>query len=232
MKPPIPPSIKESRPATLQWAGEELVLLPERALWWKRMRTLFLADPHFGKASAFRAAGLPVPELSQRGDLARLELILMNTGVAKLVILGDFFHAKTGRSQATLSALAAWRQRQASLEMILVLGNHDQHAGTPPKEWEIQCVNGPWLLPPFQCFHEPPEKPKDFSLAGHLHPSFHLRERIGSGLRGPCFHFGARVAVLPAFGGFTGTRPIRPKSGDRVFMIGPEEVIEVTPRRR
>lgn len=232
MKLPIQPTLEGSGPATLGWAGEELVLLPERALWWKRMKTLFMADPHFGKASAFRAAGLPVPELSQRGDLARLELILMNTGVAKLVILGDFFHAKTGRSQATLSALDSWRKRQASLEIILVLGNHDQHAGVPPQEWGIQCVKDPWPMPPFQCFHEPPEKPKGFSLAGHLHPAFQLRERIGSGLRSPCFHFGARVAVLPAFGSFTGTHRIKPKSGDRVFMIGPEEVIEVTRAQR
>jgi len=29
-------------------AGERLVLLPERAAYWERARTLLVADPHFG----------------------------------------------------------------------------------------------------------------------------------------------------------------------------------------
>ena len=44
----------------IEWAGEKLVLLPERAIWWAREKTLFIADPHFGKASTFRSAGLAV----------------------------------------------------------------------------------------------------------------------------------------------------------------------------
>lgn len=213
---------------SLEWGGESLTLLPERAVWWARESTLFIADPHFGKASAFRHAGIAVPETSHSDDLVRLAMALSRTGAKRLVILGDFFHAKTGRSETTLSELAAWRGQRPELAIILVPGNHDRHAGGPPEDWRIECVTDPWFLGPFACVHEPQEITHRFVLAGHLHPSFGLRERIGSGLHGPCFFFGRRVAVLPAFGTFTGTHPVKPKRGDRVFLTGEDQVIDVS----
>jgi len=40
--------------------GEELLLLPQRALWWPAQKTLLVADLHFGKAATLRAHGIPV----------------------------------------------------------------------------------------------------------------------------------------------------------------------------
>ncbi len=212
---------------TIEWAGEELALLPERALWWERESTLFITDPHFGKASAFRVAGIPVPEFADHDDLARLAEMVRRLSAERLVILGDFFHAKMSRSKATLSALTEWRGKHVSLAMHLVLGNHDRHAGAPPDEWGIQAVKGPWRLAPFLCNHAPETAKGDFVLAGHWHPSFRFSDGIGSGVHAPCFYFSSGVAVLPAYGSFTGLHPVRPKPGDRVFMIGPGEVIEI-----
>ncbi len=214
--------------AAIRWGGEDLVLMPERALWWPRERTLFIADPHFGKASTFRSAGIPVPELAHTDDLARLDDILRRTDAQRLVVLGDFFHAKIGRTAATLEALEAWRVRQRELEITLVLGNHDRHAGPPPAEWDFACVAGAHGLAPFVCVHEPRECAEGFVLSGHIHPSYQLGEAIGRGLGGPCFHFGARGATLPAFGTFTGTHRMKPEPGDRIFIIGPDAVVEVS----
>lgn len=214
--------------AAIRWGGEDVVLMPERALWWARERTLFIADPHFGKASTFRSAGIPVPELAHADDLARLENILRRTEARRLVVLGDFFHAKIGRTAATLEALAAWRARQRELEITLVLGNHDRHAELPPVEWDFACVAGEHGLAPFVCVHEPRECADGFVLSGHLHPAYRLGEAFGGGLGGPCFHFSARVATLPAFGTFTGSHRIPPAPGDRIFIVGPEAVVEVS----
>lgn len=213
---------------SLKWGGECLELLPERAVWWARESTLFIADPHFGKASAFRHAGLAVPETAHGDDLHRLDQALDRTGAKRLIILGDFFHARSGRTEATLSDLAAWRGRQADLAVVLVSGNHDRHAGSPPEAWRFECVSKPWLLGPFACVHEPQEIPRRFVLAGHLHPSFGLSDRTGSEVRGPCFYFGRKVAVLPAFGVFTGTHPVKPRRGDQVFLSGDDQVIDVS----
>lgn len=212
---------------TLEWGGESLTLLHERALWWPAEKTLFIADPHFGKAATFRFAGIPVPETSHDDDLKKLSFILTHTAAQRLVILGDFLHAKNGRSEELFAALHAWRERHSGIEMVLVEGNHDRHAGALPGELRITCVKGPWTLGPFHCRHEPQEAVELPVLAGHIHPAFRLSERIGGSIHSPCFHFAPRLAVLPAFGSFTGTHSIRPSQGDRVFLVGEDSVLEI-----
>lgn len=213
---------------TLEWGGETLTLLPERAAWWAAASTLFIADPHFGKAAAFRFAGIPVPETAHEEDLERLSHILTHTSARRLVILGDFLHARTGRNEAMFAALRAWREQHAELEIVLVEGNHDRSSGALPEELRITCVKGPWRLGPFHCRHEPEEDADAVVLAGHIHPSYGLSDRIRSSVRAPCFHFSTRVALLPAFGSFTGTHGIRPGPTDRVFLVGSDAVIEVS----
>ena len=213
--------------ATLRWGGEALTLLQERAGWWEAEKTLLIADPHFGKASVFRLAGIPVPETSHDDDLDRLSSILNMTCAQRLVILGDFLHGKTGRNETMFRALTAWRERHAQTEIVLVEGNHDRQAGALPEELRIQCVRGPWRLGPFHCRHEPREDPGVRVLAGHIHPAFRLSDRMGSSLRSPCFHFSSRVGLLPAFGSFTGTHNIRLCTDDRVFLVGSDSVIEI-----
>ncbi len=219
--------------ATIEWAGETLVLFPERAVWWERGQTLFIADPHFGKAATFRFAGIAVPETTHDDDLARLSSILNRTAAARLVILGDFFHAKTGRSAALMSSIAAWRARHSAVKFFLVLGNHDRSSGDLPFDWDIEYVHGPWPIGPFACRHEPVIETGEFGLCGHVHPSIKFKDRIGCTLSGPCFYFSEQLAILPAFGSFTGTHAVRPKSGERVFLIGDDSVLEMSlPSRR
>ena len=114
--------------ATAAIAGEQVVLMPERALYWPRAKTLMIADPHFGKAAAFRSFGVPVPEQTTRDNLARLDIALARSRAERLVILGDFLHAKQGRSPHLLATLGDWRAARAALPILLVRGNHDDRA--------------------------------------------------------------------------------------------------------
>lgn len=210
-------------------AGETIELLPERALFWPRPGTLVVADLHWGKAATFRAAGIPIPAGSTRDDLARLDLALRRTHARRLVVLGDLFHARAGRVAAgTLAELRRWRGLHPELEMLLVRGNHDRHAGDPPEDLRIKCVNAPAFVPPFVFRHEPSSSAAGFTLAGHLHPGLVLcgpalqRERL------PCFLLREHSAILPAFGSFTGLGMIEPGPRDRAFVVADAEVIEVT----
>lgn len=213
---------------TVSVAGTILTLLPAPAAWWQDEATLFVADTHFGKAATFRAAGVPVPAGTTRANLDRLDETLAATGARRLVVLGDLLHAKTGRAPGTLAAVAAWRERHAHLEILLVRGNHDRRAGAPPDDWRITSVDPPAALGPFTLRHEPaPEPDPRYTLAGHVHPSVRLFAASGESLRAPCFVFGETAAILPAFGAFTGTARVRPRAGDRVFVVGPEAVVRV-----
>jgi DNA ligase-associated metallophosphoesterase len=212
----------------VELAGERVVLLGERALFWPAASLLLVADPHWGKAAAFRAAGLPVPGGTTTEGLARLTRALERTGAGRLVFLGDLLHAREGRAPRTLAAARAWRERHPRVEMALVRGNHDRRAGDPPPELGIEPRDAPWVLPPFVLAHHPAASPAGYVLAGHVHPSVTLRGRGRQRKRLPCFHLGARVGVLPAFGAFTGTADVLPLPGDRVFVVAGDEVVEVT----
>lgn len=219
------------------WAGERWALLPQRAVWWARRRTLIVADMHLGKAAAFRAAGVPVPEVAH-ADLARLGATIDATGAERLVIVGDLLHAASGRTTAVMGAVSDWRSHRRSLHVTLVLGNHDLRSGRPPEEWGF-AVHRPPLADAADggvaFVHDPETEAITGNCAarafigGHLHPSAALGDGAAS-LRAPCFWVRQSVMVLPAFGRFTGTRNIRARVGDRVFVVGDGEVVEV-PRR-
>ncbi len=212
----------------LELAGTEVALLAERALWWPARRTLVVADLHWGKGATFRAAGIPVPHGSTADDLARLTRALDRTGATRLVILGDLFHARAGReAAATLAPLRRWRERHASVELLLVRGNHDRHAGDPPADLGIACADAPVRDAPFVHRHHPEPDPTGYVLSGHLHPAARLvgpgrlRERL------PAFVIGPRAAILPAFGSFTGGAEPELGEGDRLWVCAGQLVLPV-----
>lgn len=215
------------RDARVSVAGEELILMPERTVYWARRGMLIAADLHWGKAAAFRAASVAVPSGTTRDDLERLDGALKRTGARRLVLLGDLLHARAGRAPRTLERIAEWRGRHREVEILLVRGNHDARAGDPPEEWGIRVLDEPHGARPFSFAHFPEGCGAGYGLAGHVHPAVVLRDGAGWSERLPCFYFGRTGGVLPAFGSFTGTHAIRPRRGDRVFVLADGEVIRV-----
>lgn len=206
--------------------SEELLLLAGRAAFWAGAETLLVADPHWGKAASFRAAGIPVPGGTTADGIARLDVMLDRTGARRIVFLGDFLHAREGRVPATLEALRRWRAKRSDVEMLVVRGNHDRHAGDPPPEVGISCVDGPVIERPFIFAHHPGISNDGYVLGGHLHPGVDLVGPARQRERLPCFWLGAGGGVLPAFGDFTGLWRITPAPGDRVFVIAGSQVVE------
>lgn len=206
-------------------AGEPVVLLSHRALFMPRCSTLVVADLHWGKAATFRARGIPLPAGVTQHDLDRLTAVLRETAAERLIIVGDLLHAKAGRSVATFQTIALWRESHRELDVVLVRGNHDTHAGDPPPEWNIRCVNGPLLVGGFALQHHPGEHSTHYVIAGHLHPHATVRGPARQVLKLPCFAFGERGAILPAFTSFTGGGAYEPALGDRLFVIADGDVI-------
>jgi uncharacterized protein len=213
---------------SLPLAGEDVRLLPERALFWPRACSLVVADLHWGKAATFRAAGIPIPGGATAEDLARLDTAVRRTGARRLIVLGDLFHARAGRiATRTLAALRDWRAQAAGLEIQLVRGNHDRHAGDPPEDLRINCVNAPAFLPPFVLRHEPRDSTEGYTLAGHLHPGLVVSGPALQRVRLPCFLVRPGTTILPAFGSFTGATAIAPAQGDRAYVVADGEVLAV-----
>ncbi len=220
-------------------AGERVRLLSERALYWPRMRSLIVADLHFGKADVFRARGIPVPRGSTGQTLARLSAALNRVQqiealpAAQIFVLGDFFHAKESMNAQTHAALHDWRSQWPAPEITIIEGNHDRHAGTIALQADtalrFQIVPEPHIVAPFAFAHHPPvqsEASPHFSLCGHIHPCAMLRSSVDR-MRVPAFVFEAGHGILPAFGAFTGGHLISPRPGRRVYACVGEKVLQI-----
>ena len=212
---------------TIPVAGEPLTLLPEKAAYLAERQLLLIADAHLGKALSFRRLGVPVPQGSTADNLATLSALIARFGVQHIVFLGDLLHSAHAQSAVTQAALTQWREGHRSLNLTLVRGNHDDHAGDPPAALGIEVVDEPLRLGPWALCHHPQARSDGYVLAGHLHPCVRLQGRARERLRLPCFWFGDRVGVLPAFGAFTGMHPIKPQPHDRVYALTGDGVVEV-----
>lgn len=212
---------------TISVAGEPLTLLPEKAAYLAERKLLLIADAHFGKAVSFRRLGVPVPQGSTADNLAALSALVARHGVRRIVFLGDLLHSAHAQSAATQAALAYWREAHRHLELTLVRGNHDNRAGDPPAALGIEVVDEPLRLGPWALCHHPDAGADGYVLAGHLHPCVTVHGRARERLRLPCFWFGERVGVLPAFGAFTGMHPITARPHDRVYALTGDGVVHL-----
>ncbi len=210
----------------LTLANEQLLLLPQKAAYWPRERMLIIADIHFGKAASFRALGVPVPSGTTSANLAALDMLMVQYDVRHIMFLGDFLHARAAHAPATLAALQAWRQQHPDLQLTVVRGNHDAHAGDPPAELGIDMVDEPHVIGPLAFCHHPDVLVPSYVLAGHVHPVYRLRSGWESLLL-PCFLVGPQRMVLPSFGAFTGGHPVIAQPEERVYVSSGEAVLRI-----
>jgi len=207
-------------------AGENLLLLPEKAVYWPDEKMLIIADIHFGKAAAFRALGVPVPRGTTSENLAGLDALVARHDAERVVFLGDFLHARAAHASSTQLAMLAWRQRHPQLALMLVRGNHDLHAGDPAAALGIELVDEPHQVGPFAFCHHPDLDSPGYALAGHVHPVYVLATRFDA-LRLPCFVVGQERMILPSFGSFTGGHAVKPEPGDNIYVTSGDAVHSV-----
>jgi len=231
--------IRSLRGHVVERRGERLVLLPQRAVWWPAQSILVVADVHVGKAESYRRLGAAVPGGILEETLGRLDALLSATNAQTLVVLGDLVHGRDGLTPEVVEQVAAWIESRAT-RITLVEGNHDRFAGRAanraadsklersivPESWTIEIVGAFLDVAPFRFVHEPGATRGRYTLAGHLHPTIHLRGR-GDALRLPCFHLRPRVAVLPAFTPFSRGVAVVADEGDTVMAIADGELFPI-----
>jgi DNA ligase-associated metallophosphoesterase len=212
---------------TIALDGHALVLTAHRAAFDPVLKSLFVADAHFGKDAVFRARGIPVPVGTTADNIGRLDALIEIHQPDSIVFLGDLLHARESHGDETMDALLAWRTRHHALRMVMVEGNHDRHAGALSSRFDIERVDEAWRLGPWALCHYPQEVPGAYALAGHEHPVYRVTTRVDS-VRLPCFRFSARAGVLPAFGSFTGGLVINGSVSDQmVYLVAEGHILQV-----
>ncbi|MBC7923297.1 MAG: ligase-associated DNA damage response endonuclease PdeM [Ferruginibacter sp.] len=206
----------------IDFRGQRLVLLPQKAIFWEDTGSLLLSDLHLGKVSHFRKAGIAVPGAVIHRDYEVLDALLNTWAVRQLVILGDLFHSVVN---AEWGLFSDWLDRHPRLSCGLVKGNHDVLPDERYRLQRIQVFGEVLRVPPFVFSHVPlAGVDEGYNLSGHLHPAVKLRGEGGQQLTLPCFYFGPARGLLPAFGHFTGRAVIRPERESRVFVVAENRV--------
>ena len=198
--------------------NQHLKLLPQKALFWEEELTLVVSDVHLGKAGHFRKNGIPVPATVNDENLAILDQLIKSYCPGTLLFLGDLFHSSKNDEWDTFKT---WRSKHASLDMILVLGNHEVYGASEYEKLGITCFEI-YKRAPFLFIHDAENvilKADEFLFSGHVHPAVRVKGKGRQSFRVSCFLFKEQEALLPAFGSFTGTHLIKPQKDQTVIGI-------------
>ena len=212
--------------------GEWFELLGERCLYWPSQRLLVVADCHFGKAETFQQRGLWLPSVPIQQDLDVLSTLTKRLSVRHLLFLGDLVHSLAGVTKDIVRDFATWLSGYPG-RVEVVIGNHDAGlAKRWPAAWHGAKLSAGLRIGNFLFEHRPPGKSTrdpSFHWAGHVHPVMPLNcgpDRI----RLPTFIISESQGLLPAFSRLAGGFDVSPSAGDRIFVVGEQEVYEVQAR--
>ena len=208
----------------LELKGERASLLPEKALWLPDLMVLVVADVHWGKIDHFRKAGIPVPTQGNDKNAEMLVSLFNQVKPKRVIFLGDLFHSVYNDGWETFGhVLNAFGH--CSFE--LVRGNHDILGARQYERHNIKVHEEGIVLKNLLLTHEPLKKisGEACNIAGHVHPGAHLQGTGRQSVTLPCFYLRPNQCILPAFGAFTGLAMVRPKKGDKIFVVADGKVM-------
>lgn len=205
---------------------QDIVLLPERALYWDNFDALVISDLHLGKSGHFRKHGIAVPESVNTSNIQQLNRLVSKFKPAKIIFLGDLFHS---HYNAEFETFKKWRRSYSNIEMILTIGNHDIISRHEFEKIGLECVNT-YKCGPFKFMHDEQGNINNhfFSISGHIHPAIKLKSKGRQSIITPCYFIGDSKLLLPAFGSFTGSYLIEPEKNELVYAIVDEKVVNIS----
>jgi len=213
--------------AQLQIGHNELTLLSDKALLINKSKTLVVSDIHLGKAGHFRKYGIPVSKQVHQHDLTLLSKLIDEHKIKRLLIVGDLFHSELNNEW---NLFVNFIKEHQDVEPILVAGNHDKYTKTVLSQ-ELLIHETHYSLNGLIFTHEPLEiqaiEKNEYNICGHIHPAVRLNGKGRQSMKLPCFYFGEKQGIIPAFGKFTGAALISPKQNDKVFVITANSIIRV-----
>lgn len=202
--------------------NENLVLLPEKALFWPNKNLLIIADVHLGKTNHFRSNGIAIPSESASTDINNLYALFKKIKPKRVIFLGDLFHSSHNLEWQNFVALL---EKFPATEFTLIIGNHDILETKHYENSGLKLLSA-LSIAPFYFTHEPEERNKElYNIAGHIHPGVKLKGKGKLSAKIPCFYFGKNGGILPAFGKLTGLHSLKTKKTDSVFGLVGDDVI-------
>lgn len=204
---------------------QTLWLSAARCIFWEEESALILSDLHFGKSGHFRKSGIGIPQNIFKEDLQRLFAQVQFFKPKTLLIAGDMFHSAENKEA---DFFLKWRKDLSHTDIYLIRGNHDILPAAFYQKANIRVFENKLTIKDF-CFTHDAAGCDDekFTFSGHIHPGIKMRGAGNQSIMLPCFYFGEKYSVLPAFSAFTGLAKIKPTAKDHVFALVENTVIKI-----
>jgi DNA ligase-associated metallophosphoesterase len=217
-----------SSPLRFLFHQQTLWLSPTRCIFWEEESALIVSDLHFGKSGHFRKSGIGIPQNIFKEDLQRLFSQLQFFKPKILLITGDMFHSTANKE---IDLFIKWRNDIPDIDFYLIRGNHDILSKKFYEQANITIFENKLSISNFCFTHDIASTCNDeddfFTFSGHIHPGIKMNGMASQSLMLPCFYFGEKHAILPAFSRFTGLVKIKPGIKDQVFAIVEDAVIKM-----
>jgi DNA ligase-associated metallophosphoesterase len=188
---------------SFQFAGEEMLLVGGRALFWPRENALLVADLHLEKASFFAAHGQMLPPYDSRETLGRIAEALRETGARRVFCLGDNFHDSGGTLRLEAHAAGMLAALTRATEWVWITGNHDGPIDSPGAVHAEGTLADELDVSGMILRHRTKRGETRPELSGHYHPKLTIAAR-GRRIARPCAVASESRLILPAFGALTG----------------------------
>jgi metallophosphoesterase superfamily enzyme len=207
-------------------ADQTFELLPQRGMFWFEQRILIVSDPKFDHTTSFPRRDVPYSAGARASALMRLTTLLNFFEPDILLILGDLVDEQALQSKEVREGLLFWRHQFQEVQFARV---HDGNP-SPPSLLEDLCMieyDGQVQISPFE-FRESNGYSSGFVIAGRPHPTVKFLDRSeGVGVKAPCFHLRGASLTLPGFNSDSPSQNISPQQGDRLYVVGPTEIVEL-----
>lgn len=214
-------------PFRFKFHQQTLWLSSSRCIFWEEESVLIVSDLHFGKSGHFRKSGIGIPQNIFKNDLQKLFSQIEFFKPKILLVTGDMFHSSANKE---LDLFLKWRNDISYVEFYLVRGNHDILNKDFYKKASIRVFENRLSIGSFCFTHDVAsvcEDEKLFTFSGHIHPGIKMNGLGNQSLMLPCFYFGKKHAVLPAFSLFTGLSKMKLSANDHVFAIVDNEIVKM-----
>jgi DNA ligase-associated metallophosphoesterase len=225
------------KPVSHKILNHQFWLTTDRTMFWEEEKALVVSDLHFGKTGHFRKSGIAIPPTVYKEDLQRLVVQIQYFQPSELIIVGDMFHSQANKE---LDLFLKWRSDLQDVHIRLIRGNHDILNENWYADAGIQLSRQTLSRQQFHFVHDITDHlaGKDgfdvkatggisYFFSGHIHPGIRIQGSGKQSLCFPCFYFGKKYAVLPAFSRFTGVAMIYPEAEEQVFAIVNQELIRL-----
>ena len=214
-----------SAPLRFIFNQQTLWLSAARCIFWEEERALILSDLHFGKSGHFRKSGIGIPQNIFKEDLQRLFAQVQFFKPKTLLIAGDMFHSDENKEAGFF---LKWRKDIPQTDFYLIRGNHDILPAGFYQKANITVFENKLTIKDFCFAHDAAGcDDKLFTFSGHIHPGIKMNGAGNQSIMLPCFYFGEKYSVLPAFSAFTGLAKIKPSTKDHVFALVENSVIKI-----